>query len=232
MSSLIEAARSQVGRKLLTGITGLLLVFFVIFHLIGNLTIFGGENDMNLYSLFLRDFGWLLWVARIGLLVAVILHIWIGLSIWWRRRTRRPVNYAVYSTKGGPSKISLSSRSMALTGVVLLVFLVFHINTFALGDPDPIMIDGRQAWDLRSLVIETFQNPLYAFGYTLVMVMLGAHLGHGIWSACVSLTMRKPKLSGIVYTVGAVLAVALAVGFIFIPLYIYFTGGTGALISG
>ncbi|MEX0771057.1 MAG: succinate dehydrogenase cytochrome b subunit [Balneolaceae bacterium] len=232
MPSIIEAARSQVGRKFLTGITGLFLILFIIMHLAGNLTVFGDAEAMNRYSLTLHNFGWLLWVARIGLALTFILHAWIGLSIWLRRRKARPDSYSVYSSKGEPSKQGLSSRSMAFTGVVLLIFLVIHLNTFAFGETDSVWIDGQQASDLKSLVLDTFQSPLYAFGYTFVMLLLGAHLGHGFWSALTSLTMKRKKLSSVIYTVGVIFAILMAVGFLFIPLYIYFTGGTGALISG
>lgn len=231
MPSFIEALKSQVGRKFLTGITGLLLVFFIIFHLMGNLAIFGEPNAMNEYSKFLHSLGPLLWVARVGLIIAFILHAWIGISIWWNKRKARPQKYKVYSSKGGPSKQSLSSRSMAFTGIVLLVFVVIHVNTFALGDTETITVAGEQYSDLKQLVIDTFANSaLYTFGYTIVMILLGTHLGHGIWSAFVSLTMRSKKTSDIVYTVGAIFAVLLAVGFLFIPLYIYFAGGCEAAL--
>ncbi len=232
MPSFIEAAQSQVGRKILTGITGFLLLFFIIFHLAGNLAIFGDEHDMNRYSAFLHDMGGLLWLARIGLIVAFGLHAWIGISIWLKKRKARSQAYNVYSSKGGASKQGLSSRSMALTGIILLIFLVFHINTFALGDTETVIVDGREMEDLRSLVIETFMNPLYAFGYTFVMILLGAHLGHGIWSAFTSLTMKSKQLSAAIYSVGVVLAFLIAIGFLFIPLYIYFTGGCGELLGG
>lgn len=232
MPSLTEAATSQVGRKILSGLTGLLLVFFVIFHLAGNLAIFGEADAMNRYSMKLHDLGPLLWIARIGLIAIFAVHAWVGISVWLKRRKARPTGYQVYSSKGGASKQSMSSRSMALTGVVLLVFVILHVNTFALGDPAPTMIDGREAKDLKSLVIDTFQSPIYAFGYTLVMILLGTHLSHGVWSAFTSLTMKSRKLSPVVYTIGVVLAILLAVGFLFIPLYIYFTGGCGSLISG
>jgi len=232
MPSLIEAAQSQVGRKILSGATGILLLFFIIIHLAGNLTIFGEADAFNRYSLYLHNYGWYLWIARIGLLVVFVIHAWIGISIWIRRRRARPESYEVYSSKGEPSKQSLSSRSMAFTGVVLLIFLIFHINTFALGETETIVVDGVETGDLRTLVIDTFRNPFYAFGYAFVMILLGAHLGHGIWSAFTSLTMKSKKMSPIVYSSGAVFAILLAIGFIFIPLYIYFTGGCGGLIEG
>lgn len=230
MPSFTEALNSQVGRKFLTGITGLLLVFFVIFHLMGNLAIFGEPNAVNEYTKFLHGFGPLLWVARIGLLIAFLLHAWIGISIWWNKRKARPQKYKVYSSKGGPSKQSLSSRSMAFTGIVLFVFVIIHVNTFALGETETIMVAGEQYNDLKALVLETFQSPAYAFGYTIVMILLGVHLGHGVWSAFISLTMRSKKTSAVVYTIGIILAILLAVGFLFIPLYIYFGGGCEAAL--
>ncbi len=230
MPTLLKAATSQVGRKILTGVTGVLLVLFIFFHLGGNLAIFGEADAMNRYSLLLHDLGPLLWVARIGLLAVFLIHAWIGISIWINKRKARPQNYQVYSSKGGPSKQSLSSRSMAFTGVVLLIFVVFHLNTFAFGDMETILIDGRETHDVKSLVIDTFQNPLYAFGYAFVMLLLGTHLGHGIWSAFISLGLTSKKASAAMYTIGGVVAVILAFGFIFIPLYIYFGGGCEATL--
>lgn len=230
MPSLLKAVTSQVGRKILTGLTGLFLVLFVIFHLGGNLAVFGEPDAMNRYSLTLHNFGPLLWFARVGLLVTFVIHAWIGLSIWWNKRKARPQKYAVYSSKGGPSKQSLSSRSMAFTGVVLIIFVIFHINTFAMGDTETIMLDGQQTHDIKSLVLETFQNPFYAFGYAFVMLLLGTHLGHGIWSAFTSLSIHNKKVSAMIYSLGVVMAILLAVGFLFIPLYIYFGGGCEAAL--
>ncbi|PWN06557.1 succinate dehydrogenase cytochrome b subunit [Rhodohalobacter mucosus] len=230
MPTLLQAATSQVGRKLLTGATGVFLVLFVIFHLGGNLAVFGEPDAMNRYSMVLHNFGPLLWFARVGLLAVFLIHTWIGISIWLRRRKARPNKYEVYSSKGGPSRQSLSSQSMAFTGVVLFVFVIFHINTFALGDTGTVVIDGQETHDIKTLVLDTFQNPVYAFGYAFVMLLLGTHLGHGVWSAFTSLGMTSKKASAVMYTVGSLIAVLLAVGFLFIPIYIYFGGGCEAAL--
>ena len=231
MPNLLQAATSQVGRKILTGLTGIFLVLFIAFHLGGNLAIFGEADAMNRYSMVLHNFGPLLWVARIGLLAVFVIHAWIGISIWFKKRNARPNKYEVYSSKGGPSKQSLSSRSMAFTGVVLLIFVIFHVNTFALGETGTVVIDGQQTHDIKALVIDTFESSaFYAFGYAFVMLLLGTHLGHGIWSAFTSLGMRSKKTSAIVYTTGVVFAIVFAVGFLFIPLYIYFGGGCEAAL--
>jgi succinate dehydrogenase / fumarate reductase cytochrome b subunit len=231
MPSLLKALQSQVGRKLLTGITGIGLIIFLIGHLAGNLTLFGDAQAFNEYTFGLESLGWLLYTVEFILLVGFVLHAYVGVSIWWNRRKNRPQGYAEYHSKGGPSHLTWSSRTMIFTGIVLLIFLVIHLDSFKFGETETIMLNGEQARDLKALVIEKFQSPWYAFGYTFVMVLLGFHLGHGFWSAFTSLTMRHNKFSGFIYTVGIVFALLLAVGFIFIPLYIYFTGGQGALIA-
>ena len=231
MPSFLDALKSQVGRKVLTGVTGIGLIIFIIFHLIGNLTLFGDAQAFNEYTYALENLGWILYVLEAGLATAFLLHAYVGISIWWNRRQARPEGYAKYQSKGGPSKQTWASRSMIFTGIVLLVFLVIHIDTFKFGATETIMLNGHEARDLKALVIATFQQPLYAFGYTAVMILLGLHLGHGFWSAFTSLTMKHKEYSTIIYTVGVIFAILMAVGFLFIPLYIYFAGPDAALIS-
>lgn len=231
MPSFLEALKSQVGRKILTGITGIGLIIFIIFHLLGNLTLFGDAQAFNEYTYALESMGWILYVLEAGLAIAFLLHAYIGVSIWWNRRKARPEGYVKYQSKGGPSHQTWASKSMIFTGIVLFVFLVIHIDTFKLAATDTIMLNGHEARDLKEVVIATFQKPLYAFGYTAVMILLGFHLGHGFWSAFTSLTMKHKKYSAVIYTIGIIFAILMAVGFLFIPLYIYFTGGQGALIT-
>ena len=232
MPSFLDALKSQVGRKILTGITGIGLIIFIIFHLLGNLTLFGDAQAFNEYTYALESLGWILYVLEAGLAIAFLLHAYVGISIWWNRRKARPEGYEKYQSKGGPSHQTWASKSMIFTGIVLLVFLVIHIDTFKFGATDMVTLpSGEEARDLKDLVIATFQQPIYAFGYTAVMILLGFHLGHGFWSAFTSLTMKHNQYSALIYTVGIIFAILMAVGFLFIPLYIYFTGGTGALIA-
>lgn len=231
MPSFLEALESQVGRKILTAVTGIGLMIFIIGHLAGNLTIFGGPESFNSYTYALESLGVWLYLLEFVLAAGFLLHAWVGISIWRKRRKARPEGYRDYRSKGGPSKQTWASRSMIFTGIVLLVFLVIHLDSFKFAATDTVMIDGHQARDLKALVLEKFQQPLYAFGYSAVMLLLGMHLGHGFWSAFTSLTMKHTRFSGMIWTVGVIFAVLMAVGFIFIPLYIYFTGGQGALIA-
>lgn len=236
MSSFLDALKSQVGRKMLTGITGIGLIIFIILHLIANLKVFGGVHAFNLYTEHLADWGWILYTLEIGLAICFLLHAYIGISIWLKRRRSRPQGYKKYEGKqpnldNDQNHNDWASRSMIFTGIVLLVFLVLHLNHFKFGEIPTIVINGERMRNLKALVIETFQNPWYVIWYTFVMILLGVHLKHGFWSAFTSLSMKRKKYSAVVYTIGIIFAILLAVGFLFIPLYIYFTGGTGALIA-
>jgi len=231
MPSFWKALQSQVGRKILSGITGIGLIIFIIAHLAGNLTLFGSAEAFNTYTYSLESLGWMLYVLEAGLALAFILHAGVGISIWLKRRRAKPIKYDNFQSKGGPSHINWSSRSAIFTGIVLLVFLVIHLENFKFGDTQTIVIDGQQMRDLKTLVIDTFQSPWYAFGYTFVMIGLGFHMADGFWSALTSLSMKRTRFSNLFYVFSIIFAVLMAIGFLFIPLYIYFTGGHGALIS-
>jgi succinate dehydrogenase / fumarate reductase cytochrome b subunit len=222
----IDALSSQVGRKLLTGITGILLVGFVIAHLSGNLALFQNTPDaFNRYTEFLHGFGFLLIVVEILLGLVILLHAYLGIAIALRRKRARASGYQVYKSKGGDSRQSLSSRSMAITGTILLIFLVIHIVQFRFGpniDQGFIQtLDGKEIRDLQRLVVMTFRNIWWVIFYCGVMLLLGVHLRHGIWSMLQSLGAMKPRLSKAIYTVALLLGAALALGFFVLPIWIY-----------
>lgn len=217
---------SPVGRKVLTGVTGLAWVLFVLVHMAGNLGYFGGGDAYNLYSDLLLSTGPLLLAIEAVLLVALVIHVVLGISIYARKRRARKNGYDTYRSAGRPSLQTPSSRSMIFTGIVLLVFLVIHLGTFKFGpgisEGYVVTVGGEQIRDLSRLVTEKFQSPLYAFGYTAVMVLLGFHLRHGVWSAFQSLGTMSKRLTPLVYAIGTVLAIGIALGFLILPLYIYF----------
>lgn len=222
--------KSAVGRKIITGITGIALTLFTVIHLVGNLSLLSSNYDtFNIYAEKLASLGVLLYIAEIGLVAFFAVHAIVGISIFLRKKAARPVDYSVYASAGSASKQSFSSRSMIITGTILLAFLVFHIVSFKYGpgvaEGYVSTVDGHEIRDLRRLVYEKFSNPLYAFGYPIVMILLGVHLRHGIWSGLTSLALVKPKLSSVVYSIGGVIGGLIALGFIILPLAIYFGGG-------
>lgn len=210
-------------------ITGLLLILFVIVHLLGNLSIFAGAKAFNSYSHFLISTGPGVIIAEIGLLLIFIIHVIYATAVYLENRAARPEKYKKLKSKGDPSKKTLASVSMIFTGLTLLVFIVLHVKTFKYG---PGIAEGyavsysagHQIRDLHRLVVEVFHKPLYVIWYVFALVLMGFHFRHGFWSAFQSLGVAHPKYTQIIYSFAFVLAALLAIGFIFIPVLVYFGG--------
>ena len=219
---IISFYTSPIGKKIITGITGLGLSLFVLFHMVGNLTLFAGTKAYNQFAHFLESLGVLLYAVEFVLLGLAIFHVVVGITIRLNTLKARPVGYSQLKSAGSPSKQSVSSRSMLITGAILLGFLILHLSTFKFGTYYSTTVSGVEMRDLSSLVIEKFRNPIYAFGYAGVMVMLGFHLRHGIWSAWQSIGVLNSKISPGVYAIALILAALIAIGFIALPLSVYF----------
>lgn len=216
----------------MTGITGIGLMLFLIGHLGGNLTIFGSADAFNIYTHKLISLGPVLYVIEAGLAFFFLYHSILGISIWWNRRKARPEGYKKYKTRGGASHQSLASRSMIYSGSIILIFLVWHIIHFKFGAEYSTTIEGiGETRDLRKLVIEEFQKAWVVAVYVFVLLLAILHLSHGFWSAFTSLGMKHGNTSKRVQTAAYAFGIVLMLGFIFIPLYIFFTGGEGSLIS-
>jgi succinate dehydrogenase / fumarate reductase cytochrome b subunit len=216
---------SSVGKKLLTGITGVALVVFVIGHVTGNLTLFISGDAFNSYAYHLQGYGFLLYAAEIGLVGFIALHAFVAVTVWRDKGRARTVANSVVDSKGAPSRQTLASRSMIYTGLVLLVFLVVHLIQFRFGPAEGAgyvtTVHGEPARDLYRLVVETFQHLPWVIGYMAVMVFLGLHLRHGVWSAFQSLGLLNPRLRTFLYPAGLATAAAVALGFLLMPLYLY-----------
>jgi succinate dehydrogenase / fumarate reductase, cytochrome b subunit len=223
-----KGLNSTVGRKYLMGISGLALVGFLVTHLIANLNLYRPTSDaFNKYTEMLHQWGIWLYAAELGLLGIAILHAAMAIKITLDNRAARPDRYAVNKSKGGPSKYSLASLNMIITGVVLLVFLVIHIWTFKYGPGVQegyvtTLDNGMEVRDLQRLVMEKFQDPLYVVGYCAVMAFLWAHLRHGFWSSFQSLGAMAPRYSKLIHIASLVIAFLMAGGFFFIPIFAYF----------
>ncbi|MFT5142222.1 MAG: succinate dehydrogenase / fumarate reductase cytochrome b subunit [Rhodothermales bacterium] len=222
---------SPIGRKLITGITGLGLVAFVLLHMVGNLALFQSDQAYNEYSHFLTGMGPLFYAVEFGLLAFFGFHINMGISIWLGKRKARPTGYDQHKSAGGPSRQTTASRSMIGTGLILLAFILFHLYSFKFGPGGPlngdsaflVAYDGAEPIrDMAKLVRMKFALPVYAFGYTAIMLLLIMHLRHGVWSALQSLGAMKPSISSLVYAIGGLLGAGIGAGFILVPLALYF----------
>ena len=220
---LSKLAWSSIGRKLITGVTGLALILFIVGHLAGNLLLLMPTGELfNIYAHKLASLGVLLYVIEAGLTLFFLTHAYTGIQIARNKAKARPVKYEVYKTQGGKSKQNISSRSMIVTGIVLLVFLVLHLLHFKYGVYHYTEIEGiGKVRDLYKTVVDYFANPLNVAFYVAVMILLGSHLRHGFWSALQSLGAMKPKFSNSIYGFGVILGFVISVGFLVIPIWLY-----------
>ncbi len=223
--------KTTVGRKLVMAVSGIFLMLFLVVHLAGNLTMLfpdGGEM-FNAYAHKLESMGVLLYVAEAGLLAIFLFHVISAFQVYAeKKRATKGGRYAVEASKGGPSKKSVASRSMIYTGIILLLFIPLHIWMFKFNAGSPIPtteVGGKEVKDLFQVVVQAFSNPAIAFGYTAVMLLLGFHLRHGFWSALQSIGAMNPRWSPLIYTLGLVFALLMAGGFLFLPLYFFFSCG-------
>lgn len=228
MIPLKRSITSSVGRKFLMAASGICLILFVTIHLAGNLSLYLPEGSaFNAYAAKLEHLSGLLYVAEAGLAAVFLLHFVTAIQVTLANRRARGQPYARgLKSKGGESKANVSSRYMIVSGLILLAFLVFHLWQFKFGPSEEAgyvaKLEGEDVRDLYRLVVEVFQRPLNVALYVGVMLFLGLHVRHGFWSAFQSLGATNPRYSKPLYAVGVAVAVLLAAGFLFIPLWVYF----------
>lgn len=220
-SPLLRFYRSTLGKKLITGVTGLALATFVLVHMLGNLLLFLGNAAYNGYAHHIESLGPLLYAIEGVLGTAVLLHGAIGLEIFWAKRRARPQGYSTYQSVGEGSYQSLSSRTMIVTGIVLAGFLIAHLATFKFGPYYPTDLNGETGRDLARLTLEVFQQLPYTLGYSAVLLLLGLHLRHGLWSALQSIGVLRASIRPWAYGASLGLAIAIATGFLVLPWAIY-----------
>jgi succinate dehydrogenase / fumarate reductase cytochrome b subunit len=214
----LQSLSTSTGSKILVALTGLAMVGFLAGHLAGNLLALVGPDIYNEYSHALIS-NPLLIPVEIGLIAILLMHMGTAVSVVLRGRQARPERYAVKKWAGGPSRKSLSSTSMIVTGVIILGFLLLHLRTFKFG---PWYTDPATGYrDLYTLLVEVFQNPGYVLFYVVCMVLVGMHLRHGLSSSFQSLGLMPRSWTGRILRTGAVVALIVAAGFTLIPVYIY-----------
>ena len=226
MSSKVAAYWSTVGQKIFMALTGLAMVGFLVEHLVGNLLLLlAASEPYNTYAHALLSLGWLLVPAELVLIAFLLVHMLAGVQVTLSQRRARPQAYRVFKSAGAPSRKTLASSTMIISGLALFVFLAVHLYTFKYGPGIEqgyvAEIEGETARDLYRLVQEKFRDPLYVLGYSLVMILLGLHLRHGFWSAFQSLGATHPRYSGLISTLGLLVSILLGAGFLIIPAWMY-----------
>lgn len=207
---LLQLYRSTIGKKAIMAVTGVLMVGFVIAHMLGNLQIFAGSGRLNAYSAFLRGTGELLWIVRGVLLISVILHVDAAVQLTRLARAARPIPYA----DRRPQVSTLAARTMRWGGLLLLVFIVFHILHMTTGTLHPAFMAG----DVYRNVVVGFSSWPVALFYIVAMGALGLHLYHGAWSSVRTLGAARPSARPLHRRVALVIAAVVAAGFAIVPL--------------
>lgn len=213
---------SSVGTKIVIGLSGLFLVTYLIIHIAGNLLIFFGPEVFNTYAYTMEVRNPTLWIIELVLLAGFLVHIYKTVRMFLRNQQTRPVAYVQKKYAGRPSRKSLASSTMIVSGLWLLAFLVIHVKTFRFSEEIPWPGGGR---DLYRQEMAALSNPFVVGFYVLSMVVVGSHLWHGVSSGLQSLGLDHPVWTPRVLTAAKVLAVLIAGGFIAIAVWVYFTQG-------
>jgi succinate dehydrogenase / fumarate reductase, cytochrome b subunit len=203
--------QSQVGKKFVSAVTGVLLFLFVVGHLLGNLQAFQGAAKFNAYAEFLQSAKGLLWVVRIVMLTALVLHATAGIQLYLASRAARPQPYRV--PLANPATVS--SKTMIWTGLLTLAFVIYHLLDLTIGAA--IVHSGFDQKNAYLNLVNTFRSVGKVVFYGVSIIGLGLHLSHGLYSLWQSLGFRHPLWTPTIQKVGVLIGVFLALAYLFIP---------------
>lgn len=231
MSSLFDPITrfyaSSVGKKLVVAVTGLLLVVFILGHMAGNLLIFAGQDAINEYGHMLHTMGHggMVWVARIGLLAAVTLHIVATVQLTIQNRAARTEAYGKEATRVATP----ASRIMIYSGLTVLAFLIYHLLHFTARvgndyDSYRTMLNGVEVHDVYRMVIAGFSWWPASVFYIVAMLLLCNHLSHGVSSLFQTLGLATNRTWPLFQKAGHVFALVVLIGNCSIPIAIWLFG--------
>lgn len=218
---------SSIGKKLLVALTGAVLVLFLLGHMIGNLLIFAGPDAINEYGHFLHTMlhGAGVWIARVGLLFCVVLHVVLTIQLTRENRDARsqPYGHSATIQAGG------SSRIMIVSGLTILAFIIYHLLHFTVHAGNDygtymITLNGESVHNVFKMVIAGFSwLPASAF-YVIAMLLLCSHLSHGVSSMFQTLGLVTERSRPVIEKIGHAYAALILIGNCSIPIAIYFFG--------
>lgn len=237
MRWLLNALSTSVGRKVVMAITGLLLCGFLVVHLAGNLLLHApdGGKSYNEYAHALHKQAALLAVAEVGLFALFIAHIVIALKITGENRAARKSAYAMRQSKQ-EGRVAIEGVRpdlfMALSGAVVLGFLILHLMDFRFEMREATFYEGANGKPLepydKAMALLSSSNMITIVGYTLGSLALLAHLAHGFQSAFQTLGINHPKYTPLIKKIGLVFAFVIGLGFATFPISGFLKGGASA----
>ncbi len=209
MNWFISTLWSSIGKKLMMAITGLCFCLFLLGHLAGNLTVYGGKDLFNAYAENLHALGPLITLIEILLLFLAIVHVLTGCFLFYGNFRARPKRYIKKKSVGGRT---IGSATMPYTGVFMLGFIILHLLNFT-------FIDKADQTSFQ-IISNTFSSPFYVMFYMIAMVVIGFHVSHGLWSAFQSIGANHPKYMPFIHIVSIVFSLLIGAGFGVLPVYI------------
>jgi succinate dehydrogenase / fumarate reductase cytochrome b subunit len=207
--------QAAIGKHVVMGVTGLIGIGFVIGHMAGNLLVLRGPDAINAYSHFLKSTGELLWIVRIVLIAAVILHVTAAIQLTLQNRAARPVGYV----NREPQVTTLASKTMRWGGALLLLFIMLHILHFTTGTLRPT--GAFSDTDVYDNIVTSFRIWWVTLFYVVSMIALGLHLYHGAWSSVRSLGYAHPSDNPLHRRIALGIAVVVWLGFTAIPVAVF-----------
>ena len=215
MNRALRFYRTAIGKKAVMGATGLIGIGFVLGHMAGNLLAFRGPEAINAYAHFLQSTGELLWILRLLLIAAVILHVVAAVQLTRQNRAARPDGYV-----NRESQVSTwAAHTMRWGGVLLLIFIVLHILHFTTGDWQPG--GSFSETDVFANIVAGFTIWWVTLFYVVAMVALGLHLYHGVWSSMRSIGLAQPSRDPLRRNVALGIAIILWLGFSAVPVAVF-----------
>lgn len=216
--------QTSIGKKQLMAVTGLVLLGFIVAHMAGNLKFFTGESHFDEYAEFLRRIGdpilghaWALWILRVSLLAATVLHIWAAVSLTRQSRAARPVPYA--HTRA--VQANYASRTMRWGGVIIFLFVIYHLLHMTVGTVHPDFHHGR----VYDNSVAAFQVWYVTAAYVVAVAALALHLYHGVWSMVQTVGRNNPRVDSRLKAFSKTLALLVFAGFVSVPLAVLFGYG-------
>ena len=221
MSTRLRIFGTSVGTKLLIGLSGLFLVFYLAIHIIGNVLVFFGPNVFNNYAYNMEVRNPTLPLLELAILIGFLVHIYKTVRMFLANQAARPVRYEMKKPAGSPSRKTFASSTMIFSGLWVLIFLIIHVKAFRFSPETAWPAGGR---DLYRQEMDVFVNPLMVAFYVISMLFIGSHLWHGFSSAFQSLGADQPRWTPRLLIAGRIFAVLVAGGFIVSALWAHFMG--------
>lgn len=221
MAALVRFLKSSILSKIVMAVTGLVLVLFLLGHMAGNLQMYLGQDAMNTYAEALQGLGGLLWVIRAALFIMLVLHVITSIKLKYENYTARPEQYAMRKYV----RASLSSRTMIWTGIMIFLFVTYHLLHFTIHATNPAyggLYDAMGRHDVYSMVVLGYSNVLISVVYIAAMILLAFHLFHAIESMFQTLGVNHEKYNPFIHGLSLTVATIIMVGFIAIPVGVLF----------